>query len=238
MPIHGYTTAAAAFEAALQRTRIALTFGSHPAQASFDALRAVFPVAFRIAGRRIADYVQLYRSMHPLDDAAPYGEAFPDLLEIMQSEDLPFLADLARLEWLVYRARRAAQAPVLDAAALHAIPAQDFERTRLELHPSCGLLHTDYGISDMWARYRPEDDTGEVKMETDGMQTFMLVHRPQTKVIVSVIDEGEYAFLEALANGQTLGAAFERAHKARPDFLPALALRNAAARGVISAIGA
>lgn len=188
-----------------------------------------------MAGKdRFADYVITYRQPYPYDGSPEYGAEFPDFLELMQSEDFPFLPDVAQLEWLVYGARRAEDAPTLDAAALNAIPSERFGETRLTLHPSCGLLRSPYDVARLWEIHQP-DYAGEREVEELCVHTFILVNRPGNRVEVSRIDQGGFAFLQAIARGETLADAYGSARAVKADFDLAEALQDAAARRLFRA---
>ena len=207
---------------------------SDSVSAARDALRAVYPVVHLIAGKdRFADYASLYRGAHPYDGSSDYGEEFPEYLDLMQSEDLPYIADLAQLEWLVHRARRAEAIPTVEAAALNAVPAERLRHARLELHPSCGTLRSGYPVARIWEIHQP-GYAGELTVDAMHDLTWVLVNRPDTHVEVTNIDEGGYAFIEALAQGQTLGAAFDRARAVKPEFDPGEALQDVLARRLIA----
>lgn len=204
-----------------------------PATIAYQALQATFPVVAHIAGAdRFADYVGVYHRAHP-DEAPPlYGAAFPEFLNGLRSEDMPYLADVASLEWLVHRAAQAPDAPTLNAASLNAVPSERFRDLCLTLHPSCGLLSSSYPTARIWEVHQP-GYLGELTIETADAPTYILVNRPGTRVEVSNIDEGGCAFLEALARGLTLGAAFDFALSAKPAFDLADALQDAVARRLL-----
>lgn len=209
-----------------------MTSESEPAA---RALRTVFPVVAQMAGNaRFADYVALYRNPYPYDGTPEYGKAFPEYLDLMQPEDLPFLPEVAQLEWLVHRAKQAADAPTLDAAQLNAVPLEHLGSTRLALHPSCGLQQSSYPVARLWEIHQP-GFAGEPTLDAIYARTYILVNRPGAHVEVSTIDEGGHAFLDAIARGLTLGAAFGFARAAKPEFDLADALQDAAARRLLCA---
>ncbi|HXH04204.1 MAG TPA: DNA-binding domain-containing protein, partial [Candidatus Competibacteraceae bacterium] len=87
-----------------------------------DALAAAYPVLQRLLGadcfRALA---RAYIGAHPSrsGDLHDYGDALADFLAgLPELAALPYLADVARLEWRVHRAYFAAEAAPCDLAAL------------------------------------------------------------------------------------------------------------------------
>lgn len=198
-----------------------------------QALRAAFPVVATVTGpHRFREYVALYRSPYPYDGSPQYGDEFAEFLDVMQVEDMPYLPELAQLEWLVHCARQADDVPTIDAATLSAIPTAQFGETRLALHPSAGLQQAGYPVARLWEIHQP-GFAGQPTVEAVIVRNYILVNRPGTHVEVSTIDEGGYAFLNAIARGATLGEACALARAAKADFDLAEALQDAAARRLL-----
>lgn len=141
--------------------------------------------------------------------------------------DLPYLADVARLEWLRIRAAHAADTVPLrapDAAALAALqdPAQA-PRLRVRLHPSAAVLVSAHAVVSLWAAHQHDD----ASWPTDLAQPeAALVLRPALDVLVLPLPPGAAPFVQALQAGQPLGEATAAATAAAPgfDLVAALAL--------------
>src|SRR4051812_1202370 len=89
------------------------------------ALEAAYPVVAKMVGMQFfAGLTRQYSLRFPSKsgDLNEYGEAFAEFLAgFAPTTELPYLAEVARLEWQVHRAHYAADAIAFDAARLTAI---------------------------------------------------------------------------------------------------------------------
>lgn len=133
--------------------------------------------------------------------------------------DLPYLADIARLEWLRIRAAHAADAAPLrapDAAVLAALqdPAQA-ARLRVVLHPSAAVLASAHAVVSLWAAHQQDDALWSVDLSRPEAA---LVLRPNADVLVLPLPGGAAALAQALRGGQPLGEAAAAALAADAGF--------------------
>ena len=66
------------------------------------------------------------------------------------AQTLPYLPDVARLEWLRHAAYHAADAEPMQAGALGGAPPEQAGNILLRLHPSAGRLSSDYPVVSIW----------------------------------------------------------------------------------------
>jgi hypothetical protein len=171
------------------------------------ALAETYPAVERLVG---PDFFRaaagVFLRAHP--PASPvllrWGGAFGDWLErFPPAARLPWLADVARLEWARAEAFHAADAAPLSIAALAAVPADWLDGVRLTLHPSLRLVPSRFPVASLWA-----DVTGPRTGGVDlGRAETALVARPFDGVEVSTPGPAAAAFLSALAAGRPLGGA-------------------------------
>ncbi len=138
-------------------------------------------------------------------------------------EELPFLPDLARVEWAVNEAYFEADAETLNAGHLAGLAPERYAGLRLGLHPTVRLIESDWPVWDLWgaeALPSPGPDSGPDQwppaMQEGGQR--VLVRRPESKVDVVMATHGDFAFLSALAARDTLGEAAAAGVAADPDF--------------------
>lgn len=151
-----------------------------------SALRAHYPVIERVVGEEF--FVQLARAhcaahASHSGDLGRYGAALADFLAACaQTQGLPYLPDLARLEWVVHEAEIAAD--VNGASALLYAPG-----TR--------VLASPYPIADLWLAHQ---DGAALAPETiDWRAQGALVHRDGYAVRVAALDvEQAHALIELL----------------------------------------
>jgi hypothetical protein len=208
-----------------------------------NALRTSYPVVARLVGGPFFDAaVDAFARVHPstCGDLNVCGDAFGDFLAgYPHAAGLPYLGDVARLEWAVDEAQRAADAvadPGAVLAALAAVPAEQRTAIRLRLDPSCRFVASAFPILHIWQANQPGHGDENVDLAEGGER--LCVRRGDDGVTLVRIDAGDYAFLAALAADATLGAAVDAAVRADAAFDLRAALRANIAAGVIAEVAA
>ncbi|MGH6692125.1 MAG: HvfC/BufC family peptide modification chaperone, partial [Gammaproteobacteria bacterium] len=124
------------------------------------ALRDVFPVLLRLVGEPFFDQLaRAYATQTPScsGDLHDFGAELGAFLEALPAaRDLPYLADVARLEWAVHRTFHGRHTPALDAARLAAVPPERLPDLRFELHPAARLLRSPYPVLTIWHVNQPQ----------------------------------------------------------------------------------
>ena len=147
-----------------------------------------------------------------LDD---YGADFPDFLAAFApAASLPYLADVARLEWAVSRMLHAADAEPVDLARLPAIDEADHRRIRFTPHPSVGLLQANVPVDELWHAVIEQDDVALAALDLAARPVRLLVQRSRDAagdICVTRVEDGAWRFAEQLFAGVPLGVALESA---------------------------
>jgi uncharacterized protein len=141
--------------------------------------------------------------------------------------DLPYLPDVARMEWLAHRAYYAADAAPFDFKA--ALPGNP----RFQLAPPCALLASRWPLGRIWQVHQ-DDYAGPVDVDLASRPDRIVVHRPRWRVEVRSVAPGDFRFLEAVQAGTMLDAALEAAIVADPAFDASLALARWVDAGVLT----
>lgn len=184
-----------------------------------EVLQGRFPVVMRLVGpeffRAMArDFLQAHPPVSPV--LMFWGSAFAGFLESYGPVgDLPYLPDMARLEWAWSEAYHAADARPLDAGALATVAPQDAEGLVLDMHPALRLVRSSYPILTIWDANHAQ---GEVPVDLGQGPEDVLVVRPELRVELRALPPGGAAFIAKLAQGATLGAAAAKAGEAAPEF--------------------
>ncbi len=192
------------------------------------ALAAIYPVAARIAGEQFfAGLAREYAARVPSvsSDLNEYGEGFGGFLAAFEPAwEIPYLPDVAKMEWRVHRAHYAADVPVLDPARLAQIDEADYPALRVALHPACALLVSEWPLARIWEVHQPEY-SGDFDIGLHaGHPAPALVFRPELRVKVSPLSPGGHAFLASALAGATLGVALDTAMSEEPEFMLGAAL--------------
>ncbi|MBZ0210460.1 MAG: putative DNA-binding domain-containing protein [Hyphomicrobium sp.] len=188
-------------------------------------LAARFPVVARLVGDEFFSAmarVFIERSPPTSPVLIEYGEEFAAFLATFApAQSLPYLPDVARLEWRICAVYHSADARPVDAAALARLGEQALDAA-LDLHPSCALLASHHAVFSIW---RTNTHDASVRPVDASQAEAVLIVRPLYEVSVFSIGMGTYAFVAGLAAGHSLQLAAELAAQidARFDLTAALA---------------
>lgn len=181
-------------------------------EARFPATRKITGVDFFIGAARLFAAAQPPHS--PL--MMFYGDEFPAFLaDFEPAREVPYLADVARLEAARTRACHAADAKPLTPAALSGSLPDALAGMRFVLHPSVEIVASEYPVVTIWAM-----NSGEIELApiTDWRGEDALVLRPSFDVEVRRLPPGAKIFLHNLAARNPLGEAAAAAFAGNPNF--------------------
>lgn len=177
-----------------------------------SALASRFPVAEQIVGEAFFTgmariFVAAFPPKSPL--LLHYGDDFGDFVDAFApASDVPYLADVIRLEAARGHAYHAADHAPLDPAVLAAVPPEDLASVVFEPHPSLGIVRSVHPVVTIWAMNAGDLPLAPIE---NWVAEDALIARPQMTVNVQTLPPGGAVFMAALMTGATLGAAFEAA---------------------------
>jgi hypothetical protein len=176
------------------------------------ALRLSFPAVARLVGTDFFDGAAgLFMAQHPPHEAwlDAYGSDFPEFLrDFPPAASLPYLADVARLEWAVSRALHAPDTAPLDLARLQALQPEDQALVCFAVHPSVSLLCADYPADAIWRGVLDGDDDALAVVDLASGPVHLLAERGADGVEVSRLDAAAWRFAAALCAGRPLAEIF------------------------------
>lgn len=182
-----------------------------------EALHSGFPVVAKLLGKENMDGLAgIFLRAHPPSSPVMlhYGAALPRFIaELPQLAHLGYLSDMARLELALRTSYHAADASPIEPHAFAAIPPEDLLGTRLTLAPAVQIVRSDWPIYDIW---RFNTETGAPKPAAVAQD--VLITRPEFDPLPNLLPPGGADWIDALAQGQTIGAALERSQGQVPDF--------------------
>lgn len=121
------------------------------------------------------------------------------------TKELPFLPDLARLEWKMVEVFHSFEEPSFDPSSVAAFSLEEWSGARLQFQPSVRLMHSAWPIRDIWeARKKPRE---AVDVDLVNRPHYLLIYRQGLQVQCDLIDPKPYAFLELLLAGKSFGEA-------------------------------
>lgn len=172
-------------------------------------LAAKFPVVHRLVGEEFFEATALvFIEHHPPRSPvlAEYGADFARFLEGFEpAADLPYLPDVARLEWARHQAFHAPDAATVAIDRLAALAADDLNDLRLILHPAAAVVASPWPVVSIWTTNTFDEDVRRIGPDRAGEAA--LVTRPEHDVLVSVLPPGAERVVAALRDGRTLGDA-------------------------------
>ena len=185
-----------------------------------ETLKDAFPAVRNIVGDECflavaRAYVTKHLPQTPV--MHEYGTSFPDFLAQLEPlKDLPYLADVARLERAWLESYHSSDAPPIERSLLGAIPSSALPEAIFVLHPSIRIVRSRHQVVRIW----------KANIETEASDTLLLnakaedafVIRPTVAVEVRVLPPGAALFIEALKKGDLLSAAADRAISCTPKF--------------------
>jgi len=204
-----------------------------------EALRDGYPVVNKLVGTEF--FNQLARSFirrHPPKAGCllSFGGQFGDFIATFESAaSLPYLPDMARLEWCWHEAFHEADATALELASLAKVAATAYSKLGFTLHPSARLLASDYPILKIW-QSNQEDYEGDGGINLDENGCHLLIYRPHWDVVIVPLPEAEHQFLDLLAMELTLIQAVEQVMVKAPDFAVQAVLQRWLNNGLLTNI--
>lgn len=191
-----------------------------------DALATSFPTLQRLLGAECFDGLATrhaaYRG-HRNGNLQDYGTDFADFLaDQPETAAWPWLADVAKLEWLRQQVALAADEAAADAWALLAAFAGAGHDPRLR--PCVRVLSSASAVLDLWRYGQAADDTGHDAAFDPAAPQNVLLWREGGQVAMCEIAAAQAAFVCALLREVSLDRALEAARSADPQAAPEMLL--------------
>ena len=179
-----------------------------------EAMADTFPVIKRLVGDRFFRFAsRRFIETHPPKTPvlAAYGSNFGEFLKDFEpAASLPYLCDIAKLEFAWLEAYHERDARPLSVNDLKSIPDERYAGLRLQLHPSRRFIRSDYPVARIWEINR-RDDVVEGTLDLSSGPDHAVVIRPRMKVEIRTMNSAAFEFLGRLDAGLTLTEALDAA---------------------------
>lgn len=179
-----------------------------------DAMADTFPVVQQLVGTEFfrAMAGEFVRQSPPVSPVlAWYGDAFAGFVAAFPpAAGVPYLADVARLEYarvLAFHAADAVPVAVAEIAACLNDP-EVLPELRMHLHPSLQVIDSPFAIASLWGAHQGTGDLVSVDL---AQAECALVLRHGLSVEVVAVPAAAGRFVAGLQGGATLGAAVQQA---------------------------
>jgi hypothetical protein len=146
-----------------------------------------------------------------------YGEGFAAFIDRYdRARGLPYLGDVARLDWALNVAFHNPWQSRLTAADLAAIPAEQLPSARIGLAPGTAVIRSIHPLDRIWAASQPGASSATVDLDAGG--TSLLVFRQRDDSGFVALRAGEAAFASSLLANASLEDAAVAAFAADAGF--------------------
>jgi hypothetical protein len=178
------------------------------------ALMGIFPVCLKLVGEQffthmVAGYLRKYPSGSP--DLGDYGANLGDYLDDFitsrdSTQQLVYLPDSARLEWLWHQAFNAggvegAQSQSQSLEELALIDDEQQGNIIFKLDPSIGVMESAYPVDEIW-RLNQENSDEMTSVDLDvGGSCLMVQRNANFDMVISTLSHEEFQFLNSIYNG-------------------------------------
>jgi hypothetical protein len=202
---------------ALQRLQL---HRNHVTRSVGAALAATFPTVAALVGQEFFGLLARdFMAGTALEDPvlSRYGEHFPQFVAAKQDmHGLPYLADVARLDWALNVAFHSPLEPTLSAADLAGWPRESLPSLLVRLPAGSSLIESDHPLDLVWRASQP--GTSVDKVDLAAGPACLVVFRRSEDAAFAVLASSEAAFIKCLHRGDPLAAAAEHAAQVDEDF--------------------
>lgn len=183
-----------------------------------DGLATKFPVCQQLVGEEFfRAMAQIFVREQPPTSRlmAEYGDEYPDFIDVFPpAAEVPYLADVARLEACRVAAYHSADADVLGLEEWNGVGQDVFPELSVDLHPSLHLLSSRFSVYSIWDAHQVGGNlTGVDPSHAESVAVF----RKEMSVEVALLPPGGTEFFAALGNGEILGVAAQKATEAAAE---------------------
>ncbi|OXX24880.1 hypothetical protein BWR16_05930 [Vibrio sp. V01_P9A10T6] len=203
-----------------------------------DALTDSYPVVQSLVGE--AFFQAMAREFikgHPPSSPVLvwYGSEFPDFItSFIPASGVPYLADVARLEWMRIESWHAADAEPISQETLAAWLSDEvaLEQTCFILHPSLNTFDSQYPIASIWSAHQNE----RVNLNNIDISASeaVVVIRHNVSVAITCLDHHAIHFIKLLNDGVSFAEAVQQAGEFELSYTLAWLIRNQAIINIVS----
>jgi hypothetical protein len=211
-------------------------YANNAAANFLETLQLEFPVIRRLVGDAyFGQCARDYRRGHPSrsGDLQRVGAAFPDYWRGRHGADrYRYLADVARLEWLIQESLTAADDAPFDLGRLGRVAPRDYDGLRFRLHAASRRFASPFPVRAIWAANQVADlDPPVIDLDTGGDR--LLIVRSSGGFEFLPLSEGEWGFAAAIDQGADFSTAVTTAARSDGEFDATAALQKLVLGGAI-----
>ena len=204
-----------------------------------NSLASIYNVCKRLVGEEFfaamaENYCLQTKATDP--DLNNYGASFADFIaDFPPAAGLPYLSDVAKLEWAWHLAFNGPAAGQLDFSVLASLPEEDLAKLCIEIPENCSLLQSKYPIMKIW-QVNQTDFDGDPVVSLDEGANFLIIWRKKFDVRIEQCHPTHWQCLKWLNNGLYLEQVLENCVELDPTIDVSALLPELASRGWLTAM--
>ena len=201
-----------------------------------EALAGVYPVIHKLTGEAFFQHVaREYIHRHPsrTGNLHDFGDNFADFLQAFPGlAALPYLPDVARLEWAHHQVFHTAEDEVLNLSALAALDEKQTASLIFQVSNGCVWLTSDYPVLHIWQANQDGQEESTISLDEGGVQYVVLRHGQQIEF--HPLSIGMFTLIDSLAKNKTFARSCEDVLEAEADCDIAAALQFLVEQKILS----
>ena len=200
------------------KARLAI-YKNNTFQSLIDALAETFPNTEKNVGKDFFSLLgkEFIQSFPPKNPSLIYfGRELPQFIHKHKStEELPYLANLAELEFQRHCAYYAKDEPILTLNDYAEIQPNDLASKKVIPQASAALLQSEFAVYDIWNLNQNPENTKEINFKAT---QFILTIREETNIYSYSLEEPTWLFLNYLSIQDSIGVSIEKVTDTFPQF--------------------
>ena len=169
-----------------------------------NALRNIYPVCEKLVGNDFFHilglaYIRDHPSLSP--DLANYGNDFSFYISTYNAaSSVPYLSDIAKLEWFYHRAFNSKDEAEFDINMLGRYTAEQLTNCVFSLPASHKLLKSNYPVDEIWRINLTENET---ELTLTNEPVYLFLYRKKHEIHIDKITKNEFIFLKKIESQQS-----------------------------------
>ena len=167
------------------------------------ALAETYPVTKELVGEEFFNMMSgQYIKEYPckVQDLNDYGKELPAFIKnLKQARSVPYLADVAWLEW-AYNIALNSEVQFNNIHEISQLTAEQQSHLKILLPNGSALIHSIYPVDKIWNMH---SDDGDSEIELNEKDRFVIVWKDLSKVKIDILSCEQYFFLQQINKQKT-----------------------------------
>lgn len=190
------------------------------------ALSISFPTVAQLMGKNFFGLSRAFLLEHPHTEAdwGSWGEAFPQFIFNNQHHiGLPYLSDVAQLDWLVHTAERQDK-DTSSIDTIHILEKYPADQIGIKLNSTIYFLSSRYPLLEIWKFHQPNEDTTHWStkvreaLQDDNNLFHFVISQQKWQAKPLDISLPEYQFMQGLLGNRSLASLLDELAATDFDF--------------------